>query len=324
MPSAEIITRFRADKNWAAINWKPKVVKANSAIDFSFALDAPAGKHGPVVFRDASFEFAKKPGNPVRFFGINLSHKAIFMNKKQCEKFAARLARSGYNAVRFQHFDRHLITPGSPRIDKLDNWDKFSYLMHCLRQKGIYYTMDMFSVRRIYKNMQYHDIFATVLLLPIDKDVMLNMQIFMRDLLLNKNKYTGLSLKDDPAFLPFNIINENTLIAELNRFPKIKNRYRKLLEVRLKKAGISKLSAKEQRFGQFVLEMQLKSYYEMKIFLKRLFDTLRAGSILSKSINLTSRPFILAFLHTFSSQALCESKSISPKTAASIPFLMCR
>lgn len=322
VPSIEMSTRFRADNNWAAINWKPEVIKANSAIDLSFALDAPAGKYGSVVCRNSYFEFAKKAGNPVRFFGINLSHKAVFMSKKQSEKFATRLARSGYNAVRFQHFDRHLIVPGSPKISKLDNWDKFSYLMHCLRQKGIYYTMDMFSVRRLYKDMEYHDIFATVLLLPIDKDAMRNMQSFTRDLLLKKNVYSGLTLKDDPAYLPFNIINENTLIAELNRFPKIKNRYKKLLEEKLRKEGLNKLSAaeKEQRFGQFVLEMQLKSFHEMKAFLKSI-GVNKANSDLNRRWNvaLTIPRNSLDYIDNHSYHALYKNKAKEPSQSQRAP-----
>jgi hypothetical protein len=45
----------------------PSFIEASaSALDFSFLLEGPAGRHGPVVIRSGRMEFRDKPGDPAK------------------------------------------------------------------------------------------------------------------------------------------------------------------------------------------------------------------------------------------------------------------
>ena len=111
-----------AGKDWipfaAAID-----VEAGSALDFSAlrGTDAPAGKYGRVVAKGAHFEFEKRPGVPVRFYGINICGDANAPAPEEAEAFAAALRKLGYNAVRFHHHETSLVVhdaaKGSTELD---------------------------------------------------------------------------------------------------------------------------------------------------------------------------------------------------------------
>jgi hypothetical protein len=115
--------------------------------------DAPAGKWGRMKARDGHFEFEQRPGQPVRFYGTNLCDKANFQEKASCERLAAQFSRMGYNSVRLHHYDRHLPRPGQPISAGFDpeKLDQFDYLFHCLKQQGLYVTIDLYTVRKALK-----------------------------------------------------------------------------------------------------------------------------------------------------------------------------
>ena len=100
--------QLKAGRDWRRIENTLDVIPG-SALDFSsFAVDAPAGKFGRTIVKDGHFQFEKRPGVPVRFYGANLCFSSCFPTKKQADIMAQRLARQGFNAVRFHHFDPHL------------------------------------------------------------------------------------------------------------------------------------------------------------------------------------------------------------------------
>src|SRR5688572_7893059 len=75
---------------------------APGAMSAHTLLDAPAGRHGPVVAQDGHFYTGDRR---IRFWGVNLCFAACFPTHEQADKVAARLARFGVNAVRFHHMD---------------------------------------------------------------------------------------------------------------------------------------------------------------------------------------------------------------------------
>jgi len=82
----------------------PGDIEKGSALDFSGLLDGPretraAGR------RQRQFAFEDGPGKPVRFYGVNLSSRANFLDKPSCRRLADRLAACGYNSVRIHHHD---------------------------------------------------------------------------------------------------------------------------------------------------------------------------------------------------------------------------
>ncbi len=260
------LRRIQAGKEWRAVEFLPGPVAPGSALDLSNFLDAPAGKYGKVLLRNGRFEFENRPGQRFRLFGTNLCAMACFPDRAAAERLAETLAAVGYNAVRFHHFDNPLTVPGSPAIADRERFDRMQYLMACLRRRGIYYTVDLYTVRRPTAELAAAGTTQAVIStvksrMPLDPAITADIQEFARELLTRVNPHTGLALKDDPALLPFNIINENSLFANIANAGTI-GRYREAF-----RREFPKEEATGNRLGRFVLGKQQEIYGEMKRFL---------------------------------------------------------
>ncbi len=105
--SAAFTPETAAPDAWAPFTQNPWI-EPGSALDFSAmrGTDAPAGCHGRVIAVGNHFEFEGLPGVPQRFYGINLCFGANYPETPEdARRFAANLARMGYNAVRIHHHD---------------------------------------------------------------------------------------------------------------------------------------------------------------------------------------------------------------------------
>ncbi len=266
-------------------NWRPFVfdrsVQKGSALDFSFLLDAPAGKHGFLqVTPDGHFQFEKQK-KPVRFYGTNISFWALYMSKKECDRIAERLARCGYNAVRLHHFDRDLVDrtnrKDSHRIlpERLDQLD---YLIAALKRNGIYLTTDLYTARqpapeefpglpRMAPGYEYK---AMVMISP---EVRSRFKEWVRQVLTHRNAYTGLSWAEDPAFIGISILNENSIFFLLQQRcgPGIREFYRKVFRERCRKRGIAVTKQnQEELFHRFCRDVYLEYYQDMVKFLREI------------------------------------------------------
>ncbi|RRK01949.1 hypothetical protein Ga0100230_001610 [Opitutaceae bacterium TAV3] len=95
--------------DWAPYDHKLDIAPG-SIFDRAALIDAPAGKYGPLTITPSGqFEYANRPGQRVRFYGVNLCFDANFPTHAQADALADRLARSGHNAVRLHHYDRELV-----------------------------------------------------------------------------------------------------------------------------------------------------------------------------------------------------------------------
>lgn len=198
---------------------KDKMFK--DALDFSFLLDAPAGKYGFAAVEDGHFYIG---GKRVRFYGFNIAFKNLFSPKRDAEVIAERLSKAGVNFVRIHAADciprdgEHLLidySKGNTTNFDPVNLDKLDYLFYCLKQKGIYMQLDLL-VRRGYMpgdDLDYPD--------PLCK-FFKQIYIFNRRLvelqkqyadqyLLRVNPYTGLRYIDDPAVVLVQVMNENSI-----------------------------------------------------------------------------------------------------------------
>ncbi len=210
----------------AGDEWRPmksvRAIEAGSALDFSFVLDAPAGKYGFMQARNGKFIFEKQQA-PTRFYGANLCFSANYLDKAQVDELVERFGRIGYNAMRFHHFDRDLVKdlPANSDTINRENLDKLDYMVYALKKRGIYITTDLFTVRTMkpgeFKSFPtlelQRDYKLAAMLLPEVRD---NLKKVSRELLTHKNPYTGLSWVDDPVFIGFSLINENTIFHIIN------------------------------------------------------------------------------------------------------------
>ncbi|RRJ97566.1 glycosyl hydrolase family 5 [Opitutaceae bacterium TAV4] len=138
--------------DWAPYDHKLDIAPG-SIFDRAALIDAPAGKYGPLTITPSGqFEYANRPGQRVRFYGVNLCFDANFPTHAQADALADRLARSGHNAVRLHHYDRELVNQQkrhSVSSHDLDpaQLDRIDYLFAALKKRGLHINIDMHSMR---------------------------------------------------------------------------------------------------------------------------------------------------------------------------------
>lgn len=275
---------YKADKNWKTIDWIPLTFIKGSALDISSSIDAPAGKYGGIYRKGDNFYFKEKPGKPIRLHGINLTNWLPFLSKKQAEQIARYFAAIGYNAARFHIYYSSLVKGGTPEL-KSEPLDKLCYLMHCFRQNGIYYSLELMggtgtSYQIIHDPAipEYSDkkISRSTLigLVPISKPAMNYVKKFAKNLLLHVNPYTKTVIKDDPALFSVEMLNENSIyfILRCNM-----NKKTPMLKIWKRKCGeyLTKLNGKkatnseiEKKFPEFLLLKQNESTKELISYLR--------------------------------------------------------
>lgn len=259
--------------------WPPDIEK-NSALDFSGLLDGPAGKYGRLIVSHGKFAFENKPGQPVRFYGVNLSSGANFLDKESCHKLTDRLAASGYNSLRIHHHDKTLTAATGERATGLDpvEMDKLDYLFHCCKERGIYLTTDLFVSR------MPQEVFAELgrpvknweefkFLIHLLDDARKNWEDFSRNFLNHVNPYTGLAWKEDPALATLGMVNEDSIYhCYKNATPDVRAIYDRLFAAWLSRhhsapAGTEKKTA---LLNLFLFETCRDSFDQMRKFIRSL------------------------------------------------------
>ena len=201
-------------------------IAPGSALDFSAVVPhhEPAGKFGRVVAVGEHFEFEDRPGEEVRFCGVNLVHGANVPEPENAERFAANLARMGFNSVRIHHHEAFLAGAkphgDGAALDVPDrNWKKFDALVAACVRHGLYLTTDLFVSRT--KGMTWRaigiDRDGTVpdrefkLMCAFYEPAYSNLVAWTRLFLGHRNPHTGRTLAEEPALCALGFINEGNL-----------------------------------------------------------------------------------------------------------------
>ena len=211
----------------------PDIKKAKgTALDMSFLLDAPAGKHGTLTVKGDKFFF--EDGAEARFWGGNLFAEANFPTHKQAEALAERIAQTGANLVRMHHLDvvapwtdfivrRNLFggqSPETTRVLDKEMLDRFDYLVSCFKKRGIYIFLSHLSSRKVMPADgipqpadSLDDIYAGLKIEgEFDEFLIQLQQDYLKKLLTHKNPYTRQPLAGDPVLALTEIINEDSLL----------------------------------------------------------------------------------------------------------------
>jgi len=208
-------------------------------ISFVFENERPAGKHGFLTVQGSCMVF--EDGSEGRFWGTNFNSGANFPPHAYSEMVARRLARFGLNMVRTHQMDAEWSTPSlfqfnraKPKDDTRrfdpESLDRLDYLIHCLKQQGIYIYLDMLT----YRQFRPGDGVDAVDQLPqaakpyvyFDPRLIELQKEFNANLWTHGNPYTGLAYKDDPAIALTELLNETDLFAQ----PPVLEPYRSRLE----------------------------------------------------------------------------------------------
>ena len=262
---------------WKAIDYN-KDIEAGSVLDFSGLLDAPAGKYGYLKAVNGKLAFEKKTDTPVRFYGTNYCGSANYLDKEWCERLADRMARTGYNAVRFHHFDDGLVLKKDGKSTELnpEKADQLDYLFYALKKRGIYLTIDLYISRTLVKGeipefpdkAIWRESFKGLAF--VTPSVMKNWEAFSSNLLNHVNPYTKLAWKDDPALISISLINEDTIFSEWKRDQFIIDIYQAKFEEYLKnnKLSYSNVEQKDKLFTKFLIETYNVGFDSMRAFTK--------------------------------------------------------
>jgi hypothetical protein len=200
-----------------------RAVMAQSPVDVSFLLDAPAGKHGFIQVKDG--HLATGDGKRIRFWGVNItdwsSGSRQIPAKQDAELWAATLARFGVNCVRFQFLDleapRGLILPakGSTRALDPEQLDREDYFIAALEKRGIYIDFNLLVGRpfgeadgvkdaKLLREGAKGTSLFDARMIELQKE-------YAQQLLGHLNSYTKLKYSDDPGIAIVEINNENAI-----------------------------------------------------------------------------------------------------------------
>ncbi len=200
-------------------------------LDYSYLLDAPAGKHGFVTARGGHFYF--EDGTRARFLGFNVAARSNTPDHETAEKLAERFASMGVNVIRLHAADAPIgEEPGSwsscreaPLLDyekgngrafHSEGLDRFDYFAAQLKERGIYLHIDLIVARDFVEGDELDypgNAGSCVKRFPMYNKRMIELQKeYARKLLCHVNPYTGLALIDDPAVITVQINNEESAI----------------------------------------------------------------------------------------------------------------
>ncbi len=190
-------------------------------ISFVFEKEKPAGKHGFLTVQGDRFVF--EDGAPGRFWGTNFNSGANFPTHSDAEMVARRLAKFGVNIVRFHQMDAEWATPNifeqnraapkdTTRTLDTESMDRLDYLIHSLKEQGIYVYLDMLTYRqfRADDGVEVYELLpqAAKPYLYFDPRLIELQKEYNTQLWTHPNPYTGLAYKDDPAIVLTELVNE--------------------------------------------------------------------------------------------------------------------
>lgn len=252
-------------------------------ISFVFKGEKPAGKHG--FLRVDGDKFIFEDGTKAKFWGTNFNSGLNFPPFDFSEKIAKRLSKIGINLVRFHQMDAEWASPNIFQFSKgerkgntlsfdPESIKRLDYLIHCLKNEGIYIYMDMLTYRRfktgdgVPEADKLGDAARPYCL--FDRKLIELQKKFNYDLWNHINPYTGLAYKDDPAIVLTEIINEGDMFSRPTTTPYYKNMLDQMFDKWLERSGLEKPEGEitypspgNKLITDFLIDVQERYYIEM-------------------------------------------------------------
>jgi len=237
----------QAEKNIKWFEFNPFVkIENNNVIRMNRWLDAPAGKHGFVNYKNDKLLF--QDGTFVKFWGTNISGENVFAKKSDAEIWANTLAMYGVNSVRIHKFTQSGMSDSISTDLKKESYERLDYFSFKLREKGIYYgwspiyghkpkptdSSSLLAYNEIINaDLNSHLSFSTIGLVNFAEDLQTLHIKLITNLLNHKNLFTGLKYANDPALSFIELQNEDDIFfATTEAMVEKCSTYKKLLTMK--------------------------------------------------------------------------------------------
>lgn len=191
---------------------------SNTAISLSAYVNRDIDAEGYVSATGAG-HFAVNSGR-IKFWGTNTTFGGNFPSKANAPQVAGRLAKYGFNIIRFHHMDMYDIwtTTNPDRVINPSKLDLLDYFIYSLKQHGIYADINLVVSRPF---NQGTDLPSDINLITdwkvrdtlgfFDQQTRQLQKDYARDLLTHVNPYTGNAYINEPAVAFIEINNETGL-----------------------------------------------------------------------------------------------------------------
>jgi hypothetical protein len=192
---------------------------ADSLVNLSFLLDAPAGKDGFISIKNG--HLVKPDGERFRIWGVNLTGAACFPSKEDAPIVAEHLARFAINCVRLHFLDSNwsdsLFIKGRDDTRALDpkQLDLLDYFIAELKKRGIYTDLNL-NVGRNYRKgdgvRDYEYLGLAKVVNYFDEHIQMLHREYAQQLLTHYNPYTKSEYRNEPAVVIVELVNENSIV----------------------------------------------------------------------------------------------------------------
>ncbi len=201
-----------------------------SLLDLRPLNEAQAGEHGFIRLSRDGGDFVRGDGQPIRFWAVNTY---VWRDKPDgLAEHARFLAKRGVNMVRYHGNLLDLKGSDLKAIDPAER-DRLWKFVAEMKKEGIYMTLSPYYPHSVKAKKEWG--------LEADQENMTGLLFFhpkvqeaykqwLRDLLVPKNPYTGVALKDEPALGILQIQNEDSLLFWT--LPSIKAKPLEILQAR--------------------------------------------------------------------------------------------
>jgi hypothetical protein len=192
----------------------------STTVDFLPQFPKIAISETDFISSDNAGNFIKN-GEPIKFFGGNLTTQGAFPTKTDAAKIAGRMRKMGINLIRFHHIDNPWSNGSlfygvtGTRKFNTSMLDRLDYLIYQLKENGIYVNMNL-NVSRTFEKSD--GVVAADSLSDYAKGITLYNRYmidlekeYAEQLLGHVNPYTGIPLAKDPVLAMVEIVNENSL-----------------------------------------------------------------------------------------------------------------
>ena len=209
------------ESSWPPLRESELSVESGSALDFSSLVEpGPAGRQGWATRLPGGAIGFERRRQPQRFFSGSFQFapgNGGMPDHDEARRIVTQLVRTGYNAVRLQCVEAHLMSGRTADFDfEPTQFDRFLFLLAELKAQGVYVVIDVAYIdngawgnvfpHRWVKKFNFRRDLYTV------EAAQLHWRQLLKTMLGRRNPYSGTVPLEDPAMLALVLCNEGGVI----------------------------------------------------------------------------------------------------------------